>query len=99
MEKYIYWLTRNLKKIAIFASIYFLIVIFNQEKVFGKPPIDKCPNLANPLDDNWLSYDQTECFIQNGYYAHVFQIDIPMTILSVVVLPIAIYKLKKLITD
>ena len=79
--------------------IYFLVIVFNQEKVFGKPPIDKCPNYASPLDDNFLSYDQTECFIDNGYYAYVFQIDVPMIILAATILPIAFYKLWKLIID
>ncbi len=96
MEKYISWLERNLKKIAIFTTIYLLFVEFNQEKVFGKPPIDKCPAIGNPLDD---FYDQNKCFIDNNYFASIFQTDLPMLTFAIIILPIAIYKLIKLIKD
>lgn len=98
METYINWLIKNLKYIGFFTAVYFFITIFYENRIFGNPPINKCPNYASPLDDNFLSYEQTECFIENGYYAYVFQIDVPLTILSIIIIPIAVYKIWSLIT-
>ena len=42
-------------------------------------------------------YNQENCFIKQGYYANLFQSDLPMLIISIVLLPVAFYNLWKII--
>ena len=91
------WLIKNIKGILIGISIYFLITILYEEEIFGKAPKDLCPDSLNIYNDNFLTYNQENCFIKQGYYANLFQSDLPMLIISIVLLPVAFYNLWKII--